>query len=85
MSFTGGFRPRGQVSFRQEMEAKVSRQLRAAFPEADESVSGPNTKRPVGLVGPGWLGKTKRVLVFKGLFQIGSPELLRQWRLSLMV
>ncbi|CAK8989142.1 unnamed protein product [Durusdinium trenchii] len=27
-----------QVSFRQEMEAKVSRQLRAAFPEAEESV-----------------------------------------------
>lgn len=27
-----------QVAFRQEMEGKVSRQLRAAFPEADESV-----------------------------------------------
>ena len=29
-----------QVAFRQEMEGKVSRQLRAAFPEADESVPG---------------------------------------------
>ncbi|CAJ1402360.1 unnamed protein product [Effrenium voratum] len=27
-----------QVAFRQEMEAKVSRQLRAAFPEADDTV-----------------------------------------------
>lgn len=27
-----------QVSFRQDMEQKVSRQLRAAFPEADEAV-----------------------------------------------
>eukprot|EP00438_Fugacium_kawagutii_P000242 Skav212287 [mRNA] locus=scaffold732:431610:436260:- [translate_table: standard] len=29
-----------QVSFRQEMESKVSRQLKAAFPQAEESAPG---------------------------------------------